>query len=158
MTRISVTIGVRADAATTWNTVTAWERHGEWVPLTRVTVAPNTAQGVGQQFTAVTGLGRLSFDDVMQVVEWRPPSRDQEGTCGVVKLGTAVRGTAGFTVRPIGATNCELMWFEDIQIGPRALSGLFALLVRSFGRLGLARTVRAMARSAEQALHSGPSS
>lgn len=154
MARISITVGVRADAATTWRTVTAWERHGEWVPLTHVTVASGTPQGVGQQFTAVTGIGGVSFDDVMQVVEWCPPSHDQVGTCGVVKLGSAVRGTAGFTVTPTGTATCDLMWFEDIQIGPKALSSLTTVLVRSIGRLGLARTVRAMARSAEHAMSS----
>src|SRR3712207_7122146 len=64
-----------------WRRLTAWPRHGEAVPLTRVTVTTPPPTGEGTMVVARTGLGTLSFDDPMEVTVWRPPGDgDREST------------------------------------------------------------------------------
>ncbi len=58
-----------------WRRLTDWPAHGRRVPLTRTRVLTPGPNGVGTRFTARTGIGRLSFDDPMEVVRWEPRRR-----------------------------------------------------------------------------------
>lgn len=55
--------------------LTDWERHGAQVPLTRTIIETPPPTHVGTIFTARTGVSRITFDDRMEVVVWRPPWR-----------------------------------------------------------------------------------
>lgn len=74
-----------------WLRLTDWPAHGRQVPLTRTRVLTAGPNGAGTRFTARTGIGRLSFDDPMEVVHWEPPRpagpassgwRSRGGWCG----------------------------------------------------------------------------
>lgn len=119
--------------AETWRRLTDWPRHGDVVPLTRVTVRTAPPGGRGTVFVARTGVGRLGFDDVMEVVAWEPPVR-----CRLEKRGAVVRGWAEISVVPEGGGArvvwCEELrarWVPDAALGPagrwmfgRAVEGL----------------------------------
>jgi hypothetical protein len=99
--------------ADAWGRVTAWQRHGEFVPFTRIAVTPDG-------FDAFTGIGRIGFHDPMEVVEWREPS-----FCRLEKRGRVVTGWAELSVdaRPGGS---RVTWREDIRVAgmPRFMDGV----------------------------------
>ena len=83
-----------------WRRITDWERHGDHLPLTTVHRLPGPVDGVGSAFVGRTALGRLGFDDPMEVTYWQPPSGDQPGVCRIVKRGPVVTGWAVLSVEP----------------------------------------------------------
>jgi len=99
--------------AEAWARLTAWERHGEFVPLTTVALTPDG-------FDAFTGVGRLGFHDPMEVVERRAPE-----FCRLEKRGRVMAGWAELSVAPLG-TGSRVRWREDIHVRgvPRFLDGL----------------------------------
>jgi hypothetical protein len=59
-----------------WRRLTEWPRHGDVVPLTRVTVVTPPPTREGTVFVARSGLGPFRFDDRMEVTLWHPPTDD----------------------------------------------------------------------------------
>lgn len=155
MTRFVAGVDVAAPAADVWALLTDWPAHGRWVPLTRVSVLTPLADGVGARFVgrsslAAVGLDVLGFDDPMEVTAWQPPDGDRPGRCEVRKLGRVVTGTAAFDVVALapqdGRPLTRVVWEEDIEIPPRALTRVLAPLVALAGRLAFTATLKAMGR------------
>jgi carbon monoxide dehydrogenase subunit G len=116
---------VRLPPDESWQRLTDWEQHARHVPLTRII---RTDDG----FIARTGIGRLAFDDPMEIVEWREPS-----FCRLEKRGRVVTGWAEVFVEPQG-TGSRVTWREDLHVRglPRALDGLTnATSTRVFSRV-----------------------
>ncbi|PWI40949.1 Immediate-early protein 2 [Streptomyces sp. ICBB 8177] len=136
MALFRITRRTELTAAEAWLRVTDWERHAAPVPLTaiRVTTAPPT--GPGTRFTARTCVGRVGFDDPMEVTRWQPPG-DGPGLCRLDKRGSVVTGWAEIEVRP-GASGSTVQWREDLRVAalPAALDGVTAWSGRLlFGRV-----------------------
>lgn len=136
MAHFQFTRDVPLPTAGTWSRLTAWERHADAVPLTRVHVRTPGPTRVGTVFTARSGLGPLGFDDVMEVVAWHPPRDTAPGRCRLEKRGTFVTGWAEIEVYPYD-TGSRLIWREDLRV--RALPALFdaplaAVATRMFTR------------------------
>ncbi|MFE9557805.1 SRPBCC family protein [Streptomyces sp. NPDC006703] len=129
--------------AEAWRRLTDWERHGESVPLTRITVSTAPPSGPGTLIVARTGLGRLGFDDRMEIVRWEPPGTRRPGRCRLEKRGRAVTGWAEIEVGAAGS-GAYLVWREDLRVRglPRALDPLTAFA----GRLVFGRAVRVLLR------------
>jgi hypothetical protein len=110
---IEIVREVRLTPAESWERVTAWQRHGEFVPLTRITL---TSDG----FDAFTGVGPIGFHDPMDVVEWREPS-----FCRLEKRGRVVTGWAELSVDPL-PSGSRVTWREDIHVTgmPRVMDGV----------------------------------
>ncbi|MET9881651.1 SRPBCC family protein [Streptomyces sp. NPDC006430] len=127
-----------------WLRLTDWERHGALVPLTRTTVGTAPPTDVGTIFTARTGVGRITFDDPMEVAVWRPPSVASAGLVRLVKRGRVITGWAEIEVRPGPAGGSVVQWHEEVRV--RGLGRPFDPLVATaarwvFGR-ALARLLR----------------
>ncbi|MFJ6571174.1 SRPBCC family protein [Streptomyces sp. NPDC091292] len=129
-----------------WGRLTDWPRHGTAVPFTRVTVAtpppPGTGTRTGTRFVARTGVGRLGFDDPMEVVVWRPPTATTAGLCRLEKRGTFVTGWAEIEVHAHGGPGSRVVWREELRVRwlPSAFDGPLAgagrvLFGRAVGRL-----------------------
>ena len=116
-----------------WRRLVDWSAHGRFVPLTRIRV--NGTGGVGTVFVARTGLGRLGFDDPMEVVAWDPPRHAR-----IEKRGRVVRGWAELTVTPDG-DGALVTWTEEAT--PRGLPGPVA---ERLGRRLFRRVVRGLLR------------
>lgn len=129
--RIESRVTAAIPASEAWERLVDWPRHSGWIPLTKVWITKETG-GVGTRFVGRTGIGRLAFDDPMEVTHFEPPQGSAAGYCEVVKQGWLVSGTAGFTVFPQGS-GCEVVWFEEIEIRPRWLFRLFSPLVIPVG-------------------------
>ncbi|MGW2817195.1 SRPBCC family protein [Streptomyces sp. NPDC001415] len=126
----------RLAPAEAWRRLTAWERHGDSVPLTRIAVHTAPPSGIGTVFVARTGLGPLGFDDRMEIARWQPPSESGPGVCRLEKRGRAITGWAEIEVGGSGPGS-YVIWREDLRVRglPRALDGLTARVGRVvFGR------------------------
>ena len=97
-----------------WRRVTDWERHGEFVPLTRMRVDRDPATGQ-LSFVARTSVGPLGFDDVMAVTYSQPPTETEPGVVRIVKQGKVVLGWAVLTVTPAGSGS-EVRWHEEARL------------------------------------------
>lgn len=120
-----------------WRRLTQWPRHGEVVPLTRVTVTTPGPTRVGTLFVARSGIGPLSFDDAMEVTVWQPPGDDTPGLCRLEKRGRVVTGWAELEVRPGPGGRARVLWREELRVRwlPGAVDGVLERTARYvFGR------------------------
>ncbi|MFC0849619.1 SRPBCC family protein [Streptomyces noboritoensis] len=127
-----------AGPAEVWRRLTDWTRHSGSVPLTRITVSTPPPTAVGTVFVARTGIGRLAFEDPMEVVVWEPPEPGRPGRCRMEKRGRLVTGWAEIEVRPgPEGAGALLVWREDLRVRwlPRALDPVVSRAGRLvFGR------------------------
>ncbi|MCH9803086.1 SRPBCC family protein [bacterium] len=138
-----------ADPQAVWDELADWAGHANWIPATRVEVAPGDPLAVGAEFTAWTGYGPLKLEDRMRVaaIDWQPDQ--QRGTCTVVKLGPVLTGTASFTVDgTAGATDLE--WIEDVTVPhvPQFLAPVVARIGAAGFKLAMISLGRQMRKSA----------
>lgn len=120
-----------------WRRLTQWPRHGEVVPLTRVTVTNPGPTRVGTLFVARSGIGPLSFDDPMEVTMWQPPGDETPGLCRLEKRGRVVTGWAEIEVRPGPGGRARVVWREELRVRwlPGVLDGVLERAARYvFGR------------------------
>jgi hypothetical protein len=122
-----------------WRRVTEWPRHGEVMPLTRVTADDRRVR-------ARTGVGPLSFLDPMEITVWSPPTREggEGGVCRLEKRGRVVLGWAELEVRPGPGGRARVVWREDVRVRflPRFLDGV----VRVAGRYVFGRALNRLLR------------
>jgi hypothetical protein len=150
MARVQASLAIPAVSSDqVWNLVTDWPAHGRWIPLTTVTIDADSpsAFGLGTRFTGRTHLGRVGFDDPMQVTHWQPPTANESGRCRLVKRGRWVTGWAEINVDPEAGAS-RLTWTEDIRTRwtPRFVDPL----VSRVGSALFGRTIRKLARELEQ--------
>lgn len=119
MTAFTVRREVPYTPETVFEWVTDWERHGEAVPLTTIT---STSDG----FVARTGLGRIGFDDPMEIVAWDPPR-----SLRIEKRGRVVTGWAEIELEPT-ASGTLVTWREVAHTA--GVPGVLAPLERAAGR------------------------
>ncbi|MFG2606067.1 SRPBCC family protein [Streptomyces sp. NPDC048514] len=120
-----------------WRRLTDWPRHADAVPLTRIRVLTPAPTREGSRFVARSGIGPLSFDDVMEVTVWRPPAGGEPGLCRLEKRGRVVLGWAEIEVRPGPGGRSRVVWREDLRVRflPRAFDGALERTARTmFGR------------------------
>lgn len=123
-----------------WPRVTDWRAHAARVPLTTVSSA-TASNGVGTRFVVRSGLGRIGFDDPMEIVRWDPPGTGTAGHCRLEKRGRVIRGWAMIEVRPEGR-GTVVVWDEEVRI--RLVPRLLDPLVARVGRLVFGRALDAL--------------
>ncbi|MEU8518930.1 SRPBCC family protein [Streptomyces sp. NBC_01216] len=142
-------------AGEAWRRLTDWPSHGGRVPLTRTRVLTPGPTAPGTRFVARTGLGRLAFDDPMEVVRWEPPVAEPGGperfaepaepggpgrpgspsrpaVCRLEKRGRVVRGHAVIEVYAAGRGGSHAVWVEELRV--RGVPGLLDPVVSFVGR------------------------
>ena len=141
--RISIDIPTQLSVEAAWRTLTDWQAHGQWIPLTKMIILKQGAQpGLGDRFIGRTGIGPLAFDDVMTVTQFQAPG--QRGFCEVTKSGRLVKGSASFEVAAT-ETGTVVTWVEDIPL-PAVLDKLFGWALKAVGaavfRFALTKALR----------------
>ncbi|MEU9860063.1 SRPBCC family protein [Streptomyces sp. NPDC047971] len=120
-----------------WRRLTDFRAHGRLVPLTRTRLLSAGPTGAGSRFVARTGVGRLAFDDPMEVVRWEPPESGRPGVCGLEKRGRVVLGRAVIEVYGAPGGGSRAVWVEELRVRgvPRVLDPVLAFAGRRlFGR------------------------
>ncbi|MFG2838035.1 SRPBCC family protein [Streptomyces zaomyceticus] len=144
MTPFRVERAVPSAPEEVWRRLTDWPAHGRQVPLTRTRVLTPGPNRAGTRFTARTGIGRLSFDDPMEVVRWEPPAAGRAGTCRLEKSGRVVRGWALVEVTEMPGGGSRVLWTEELSV--RGLPKAFDPLLRRAGRFLFGRAVDGLLR------------
>ncbi|MFF3006845.1 SRPBCC family protein [Kitasatospora sp. NPDC057940] len=145
--------------AVCWERLTAWPRHGDRVPFTRVTVVRGGGGRAGDAILARTVIGPFRFDDPMEIVGLTAPAPGRDGLCRLEKRGRLVLGWAELRVRAPGqdagragetgaAAWSEVTWTEELRVA--RLPALLDPLVARAGRLVFGRVL-------DQLLEPGPS-
>ncbi|MEU9751226.1 SRPBCC family protein [Streptomyces niveus] len=139
--RVARRTALPADEA--WRRITDWPAHARTVPLTRILVETPGPSGTGTVFVARTGLGRVRFDDPMEVVRWEPPTAGHPGRCRLEKRGRVITGWAEIEVAESGGRTV-VRWAEELRVSflPRFLDGVTART----GRVVFGRVVDALLR------------
>ncbi|MFJ4620366.1 SRPBCC family protein [Streptomyces sp. NPDC088812] len=127
-----------------WRRLTEWPRHGDVVPLTRVTVVTPGPTRVGTVFVARSGVGPFAVDDRMEVTVWCPPAEGEPGLCRLEKRGRVVRGWAEIEVRPGPGGRTRVIWREELRLRP--LPSLCDPLLRTAGRAVFGRAANRLLR------------
>lgn len=146
---------LRGRAADVFEVLTDWPRQSAWVPGTVVDHRGGPVGQAGERFGGRTGVGPLSFDDPMTVLERCPPRDGRPGVVDIVKTGSLLGGRVGIGVRDVGGGFVAVEWTERILVRPRALALLAALggpVPGWFGRLAF----EAVLRTARAELEAGP--
>jgi carbon monoxide dehydrogenase subunit G len=151
-TRIEERIAVAAPPEAVWEAVTDWAGQDSWMLGTTIVPGPGPGgRGVGERLTAVTALGPVRFDDLMEVTLWDPPHR-----VDVRHLGKVVRGTGSFIVEPAPG-GAWLTWVEDLEL-PLGRAGQAGFtMVGPLARGGLRLSLRRLARDLEARSRPGAS-
>lgn len=141
MAELVVTEVVEAPAKQTWDALTDWSAHHEWMLLTKA----RGGHGEGETIEAFTGVGPVGFLDPMTITAWEPPHR------AVVRhTGKVVRGSGSFEVQPLGERRCRVVWSEWVQV-PFGLLGRLAWPLVSRGvRAGVRFSLRRLATRVER--------
>ncbi|SHH80814.1 Immediate-early protein 2 [Streptomyces sp. 3214.6] len=133
--RLERTVPLSLDDA--WRRLTEWSRHGDVVPLTRVSVLTASPTREGTVFVARTGFGPVAFADRMEVTVWQPPTHDEPGRCRLEKQGRVVLGWAEIEVRPGPGGRARVFWREELRVRflPAFVDPLLGATARTvFGR------------------------
>ncbi|MDG4859587.1 SRPBCC family protein [Streptomyces sp. T-3] len=144
MSEFRVSHSTRLSVQEAWLRVTDWPLHAAQVPLTETVVLTDPPARAGTRFVARTALGRLGFDDPMEVTVWEPPGPEAaSGHCRLVKTGSFLTGWAEISVRPRGSGS-YVEWREDLRIArlPRLADPLTAVAGRVVFGLALRRLLR----------------
>lgn len=140
MAELIVSEAVDAEAQQVWDALVDWDRHHEWMLLTRA----SGGAGVGEAIEAFTGLGPLRVRDTMRIVVWDPPSR------AVVRhTGRLVRGNASFEVYDAGPGRSRVVWSEWLDLPFGLLGRLGWSVARPLLRAGVAGSLRRLASLVE---------
>ncbi|MGV9314282.1 SRPBCC family protein [Streptomyces sp. NPDC003691] len=125
-----------------WGRVTDWRAHAALMPWTGLVSVTRVPPGRGTVFVVRTGVGRIGFDDPMEITEWSPPGRSGTGRCRMEKRGRVVRGWAVVEVRAEGAGSV-VVWTEELRV-----YGVPGWLSTRVGRALFGRALDALLRGA----------
>ena len=145
--RFEVRTSFDAPPRRVWDEMIDWNGHGEWIPATRMDVAPGDATAVGAELTAFTGYGPLTLEDRMRVARCTWDDEQSIGDCEVEKLGPVLTGRAGFTVVPEGS-GTAVVWLEDVTV-PHA-PGFTAPVIAKLSAIGFKLAMRSLAKIVER--------
>jgi hypothetical protein len=135
---------VAAKPSIVWDAVTDWGAQSQWVLATSVQVLRDDGRGVGEEFEAFTGVGRLGVRDPMRVTEWHPPWR-----CVVDHQGNVVRGRGVIEVVALPHGRSRLVWTEDLHLPLGAIGQVSWWVARPVTLWGIRHSLRRFAALVE---------
>jgi uncharacterized protein YndB with AHSA1/START domain len=140
---VTATVVVAAPVEKVYAAFTAWERQGEWIPMTKVRVVEGDG-GQGSVIEAVTAFGPAVLRDEMRVDRVDPPYEVR-----VVHTGPLLRGPGVMRCTPLGDNRTQMVWHEWFQV-PSGLAGRIAWpLLWPGSKAGLNLALRRFARLVE---------
>ena len=116
---VTATVVVAAPVARVFAGFLAWERQGEWIPLTTVRMLEGDG-GEGSRIEAVTTVGPAVLRDEMRVDRIDAPYEIR-----VVHTGAYLRGPGVIRCTPLAGNRTQVVWHEWFQL-PAGLAGRVA--------------------------------
>ncbi|BCJ71288.1 hypothetical protein CS0771_08320 [Catellatospora sp. IY07-71] len=140
---VTATVIVAAPAERVFAAFTAWERQGDWIPLTKVRVVEGDG-GEGTVIEAVTVAGPAVLRDEMRVVKLDPPYEVR-----VVHQGRVLRGPGVMRCTPMGGDRTQVVWHEWFHL-PGGVAGKMAWpLLWPGSKVSLKQALKRFARLVE---------
>jgi hypothetical protein len=140
---VTASVIIRAPAEKAFAAFMAWERQGEWIPLTKVRVVSGDG-GEGTLIEAITSVGPAVLRDEMRVDRVDAPYEVR-----VVHCGRLLRGPGVMRCTPMGGERTQLVWHEWFQL-PAGMAGKVAWPVLWPGsKVSLGYALRRFARLVE---------
>jgi hypothetical protein len=133
---IAISVEIHAPIQNVWNSLSQWEKQGEWMLQTKVWVTSEITEGVGTHISAFTGIKKIGILDTMLVTTWQPPH-----TCDVIHTGKIIKGGGRFHLREVGEGRTVFDWSEEV-IAPRLLFFIIWPALYIGVRISLARFAR----------------
>ncbi len=140
---LTATVIVGAPVATVFEALTRWERQGDWIPFTTVTVVDGDG-GEGSWIEAVTSVGPASLRDRMRVTRLDPPYEIQ-----VMHEGRVLRGPGVLRCTPLERDRTQVVWHEWFLLPGGPLGRLSAPLLWPGSKAGLTQALKRFARLVE---------
>jgi hypothetical protein len=140
---VTATTIVKAPAARVFAALMAWERQGDWIPLTTVRVVDGDG-GEGSSIEAMTQLGPAVLRDKMRVVKVDPPYEIR-----VVHYGAFLRGPGVFRCTALGDERTQVVWHEWLQLPGGVAGKVVWPLVWPGSKVSLTQTLRRFAKLVE---------
>lgn len=139
---VTATVIVRAPVATVFESLTAWERQGDWIPFTTVRIVEGDG-GEGSRIEAVTAVGPAVLRDRMRVTRVDAPYEVQ-----VVHDGRVLRGPGVMRCTPLG-DRTQVVWHEWFQLPSGVLGRMAGPALWPGSKAGLTQALRRFARLVE---------
>ncbi len=140
---VTATVIVNAPAERVFAAFTAWQRQGEWIPFTVVSLIEGDG-GEGSRVAAVTTVGPAVLRDEFTIEKLDPPYEVR-----VVHCGRILNGPGVLRCTPMGGGRTQVVWHEWFQL-PGGSAGRFAgALLWPGSKLGLTQALRRFARLVE---------
>lgn len=140
---VTATVIVNAPAEKVFAAFLAWERQGEWIPLTTVRVVEGDG-GEGSMIEAVTQAGPAQIKDEMRVEKIDPPFELRVMHCGKILKGPGV-----LRCTPMAGGRTQVVWHEWFQLpGGKAGKAVWPLLWPG-SKVGFRSALRRFARLVE---------
>jgi len=140
---ITASVIVAAPAPVVFAGLTAWERQGDWIPLTTVRVVEGDG-GVGSRIEAVTAVGPAALRDEMRVMRLDPPYEVQ-----VMHTGRVLRGPGVMRCTPLNAGRTQVVWHEWFHLPGGLLGRVAGPALWPGSKAGLTHALRRFARLVE---------
>ncbi|MDT5037769.1 MAG: hypothetical protein QOE03_2954 [Micromonosporaceae bacterium] len=146
---VTATMIVNAPAARVFAALLAWDRQGDWIPLTTVRVVDGDG-GEGSSIEAVTRLGPAVLRDKIRVVDkMRVVKVDPPYEIRVVHYGAYLRGPGVFRCTALGDARTQVVWHEWLQLPGGVAGRIVWPLVWPGSKVSLTQTLRRFARLVE---------
>jgi hypothetical protein len=140
---VTATVIVNAPAERVFAAFTAWERQGEWIPLTVVRVVEGDG-GEGSRVEAVTTVGPAVLRDEFTVEKLDPPYEVR-----VVHCGRLLNGPGVMRCTAMGGGRTQVVWHEWFQLPGGTAGRLAGALLWPGSKIGLTQALRRFARLVE---------
>jgi carbon monoxide dehydrogenase subunit G len=122
--QVSVGVGIKAPIDVVWNKLSDLSSHAEWMADARaIEFFTEQRSGVGTRLKVSTVIAGLRTSDLIQVIEWSPPT-----VIGVRHTGV-VEGTGRFILSQ-GQEGTRLEWIEELRFPWRVGGPLTGWLAR----------------------------
>lgn len=142
---LSLTQRVNASQEKVFAEIVNWPSQSAWMLGTKVWVTKNDGVGVGGEFAAFTGIGKLGFIDPMQITKWNPPQE-----VSVVHLGKFVRGTGEMKVEKISENESDFIWSESLEL-PLGIIGFVGYkIIEPFFKIAIQKSLKKFALIVEK--------
>ena len=142
---LSLTQRVNASQEKVFAEIVNWPSQSAWMLGTKVWVTKNDGVGVGGEFAAFTGIGKLGFIDPMQITKWNPPQE-----VSVAHLGKLVRGTGEMKVEKISENESDFIWSESLEL-PLGIIGFVGYkIIEPFFKIAIQKSLKKFALIVEK--------
>jgi hypothetical protein len=143
---VTATVVVAAPVDQVYAAFTAWERQGEWIPMTTVRLVEGDG-GQGSLIEAVTTVGPAVLRDEMRVDRVDPPYEVR-----VVHCGKLLRGPGVLRCTPLAGNRTQVVWHEWFQVPAGVVGRIAWPLLWPGSKASLNFALRRFARLVESGL------